>query len=87
MAIDLLAILQKSLDRALFLYIFIRGVQSSGVRVSVINVHIRTLYKLWQKNRAVLILFRTAKRIKSENTFRIKLDELQLKLAPFCTVA
>ena len=29
--IDLLAILQKSLDRALFLYIFIRVVRLSGV--------------------------------------------------------
>ena len=33
--IDLLAILQKSLDRALFLYNFIRKVRSSGVRGSI----------------------------------------------------
>ena len=31
--IDLLAILQKSLDRALFLYIFIHEVRSSGPKV------------------------------------------------------
>ena len=33
--IKLLAILQKSLDRALCLYIFIRKVRSSGVRASI----------------------------------------------------
>ena len=35
LTIDLLALLQKSLDRAIFLYIFIRDVRSSGVRASV----------------------------------------------------
>ena len=39
-AIDLLAIQQKSLDRALFLYIFINKIQSSGVRASITIVHI-----------------------------------------------
>ena len=34
-SIDLLAILQKSLDRALFLYIFIDEIRSSGVRASI----------------------------------------------------
>ena len=40
-AIDLLAILRKSLDRALFLYIFIREVRSSDVKASITIVHIR----------------------------------------------
>ena len=34
-SIDLLAILRKSLDRALFLDIFIHEVRSSGVRTSI----------------------------------------------------
>ena len=38
--IDLLAILQKSLDRALFLYNFIREVRSNGVRGSITIMHI-----------------------------------------------
>ena len=33
--IDVLAIQQKSLDRALFLYIFIREARLSGVRASI----------------------------------------------------
>ena len=45
-AIDLLAILQKSLDRALFLYIFIHEIRSSGVRASITIVHIRKFYKM-----------------------------------------
>ena len=45
-AIDLLAILEKSLDRALFLYIFIREVRSSGVRAYITIVHIRKFFKL-----------------------------------------
>ena len=44
--IDLLAILQKSLDRALFLYIFLSEVRSSGVRASIAIVHIRKFYKV-----------------------------------------
>ena len=44
--IDLLAILQKSLDRALFLYIFLSEVRSSGVRASITIVHIRKFYKM-----------------------------------------
>ena len=43
--IDLLAILQKSLDRALFLYNFIWDVRSSGVRASFTIVHIRKCIK------------------------------------------
>ena len=45
-AIDLLAILLKSLDRALFLYIFIHEIPSSGVRASITIVHIRKFYKM-----------------------------------------
>ena len=41
--IDLLAILQKRLDRAL-LYIFIREVRSSGVTASITIVHIRKFH-------------------------------------------
>ena len=44
--IDLLAILQKSLDRALSLYIFIRKVRLSGVRSSITIVHIRKFHKM-----------------------------------------
>ena len=46
MAIDLLAILEKSLDRALFLYIFIPEVRSSGIRASITVVHIRKFYEV-----------------------------------------
>ena len=45
-AIDLLAIQEKSLDRALFLYIFIREARSSGVRASITFVHVRKFYKM-----------------------------------------
>ena len=44
--LDLLAILQKSLDRALFLYTFIREIRSSGVRGSFTIIHIRKFFKL-----------------------------------------
>ena len=43
---DLLAIQQKSLDRALFLYIFIHEIRSSGVRASITIVHIQKFYKM-----------------------------------------
>ena len=43
--IDFLAIQQKSLDRALFVYIFIHEIQSSGVRASITIVNIRKFYK------------------------------------------
>ena len=36
----------KSLDRALFLYIFIHEIRSSGVRASITIVHIRKFYKM-----------------------------------------
>ena len=44
--IDLLAILQKSLDRAIFLYIFILKIRLSGVRASNSIVHIQKFYIL-----------------------------------------
>ena len=44
--IDLLAILQKCLDRAIFLYIFMHEVRLSGVRASIAIVHIRKFYKM-----------------------------------------
>ena len=44
--IDLLAIQQKSLDRALFLYIFIHEIRSSGVRASITIMDIRKFYKV-----------------------------------------
>ena len=59
MRIDLLAILQKSLDRALFLYKFIREVRSSGVRGSITIMHIRKFFKLHHN----IVLFRIFPRI------------------------
>ena len=44
--IDLLAIQQMSLDRALFLYIFIRKVRLNGVRTSITIVDFRKFYKM-----------------------------------------
>ena len=44
--IDLLAILQKSLDRAIFLYILMRKVPLNGVGASITIVHIRKFDKL-----------------------------------------
>ena len=43
-SIDLLAILQKSLDRATFSYILIHEARLSGVRASISIVHIRKFY-------------------------------------------
>ena len=43
---DLLTILEKSLDRALFLYTFIHEIRSSGVRAFITIVHIRKFYKI-----------------------------------------
>ena len=40
-AIDLLAVQQKSLDQAIFLYNFIQEARLSGVRASITIVHIR----------------------------------------------
>ena len=46
LVIDLSAILQKSLDRELTLYIFIHEVRLSGVRPSISIVHIRKFHKI-----------------------------------------
>ena len=45
---DLLAIQEKSLDRASFLYVFIREVRSSGVSAPISIVRIRKFYKMLQ---------------------------------------
>ena len=60
--IDLLAILQKSLDRALFLYSFIREVRSSGVRASITIVCIRKFFKVHHNNVRFRFFPRIAKR-------------------------
>ena len=60
--IDLLAIQQTSLDRALFLYIFIHEIRPSGVRASITIVHIRKFYKMWQSIVRLRFFFRIAKR-------------------------
>ena len=60
--IDLLAIQQKSLDRALFLYIFIHEIRSSGVKASITIVHIRKFYKMLQSIIRLRFFFRIAKR-------------------------
>ena len=44
--IDLLVIHEKSLDRTLFLYIFIRKFRSSAVIASITIVHIRKFDKM-----------------------------------------
>ena len=45
-SIDLLAILQKGLDRAIFSYNFILEVRLSGVRALIAIFHIRKFYKI-----------------------------------------
>ena len=60
--IDLLAILQKRLDRALFLYIFIHDIRSSGVKASISIVQIRKFDKMLQNTIRFRIPFRIAKR-------------------------
>ena len=60
--IDLLAILQKSLDRALFLYNFIREVRSSGVRASITILGIRKFFKMHHNNVRFRFFPRIAKR-------------------------
>ena len=44
-SIDLLAILKKSLDRAIFLYSFIHEIRKCCVRASIAIINIRTFYK------------------------------------------
>ena len=60
--IDLLAILQKSMDRALFLYTFIHEIRSSGVRASITIVHIGKFYKMLQSIVRLRFFLRIAKR-------------------------
>ena len=60
--IDLLAIPQNSLDRAIFSYIFIREVRSSDVRASIAIVHIQKFYKMHKKIVRFRFFYRIAKR-------------------------
>ena len=71
--IELLAIQQKSLDRALLLYNFIREVRSSGVRGSFIIVHIRKFFKMHHN----IVRFRFFPRIakRSMGAFKRVCDE------------
>ena len=59
--IDLVAIQQNSLDRALFLHIFIRVARSSGVRASITVVHIRKFYKMLLSTDRLRFFLRIAK--------------------------
>ena len=60
--IDLLAILQKSLDQALFLYSFIREVLSNGVRASITIMDMQKFFKMHQNFICFRFFFRIAKR-------------------------
>ena len=60
--IDILAIQQRSLDRALFLYIFIHGIRSSGIRASITIVYIRKFYEMQQSIVRLRFFFKIAKR-------------------------
>ena len=60
--IDLLAIQQKSLDRALSLYTFIQEIRSSGVRASITIVHFQKFYKMLQSIVRLRFFFRLAER-------------------------
>ena len=60
--IDLSAVQQKSLDRALFLYISIHENRSIGVRASITIAHIQKFYKMWQSTVRLRFFFRIAKR-------------------------
>ena len=62
-----LAILQKSLDRALFLYIFTHEVRLSGVRASITILHIRKFYKMLSNIVRSRFFFRIAKRSMARN--------------------
>ena len=62
LTIELSAILQKSLDRALFLYNFIREVLLSGIRASITVVHIRKFFKMHHNIFRFIFFFRIAKR-------------------------
>ena len=60
--VDLFAILQKSLDRALFSYIFTQDFRSSGARASIAIVHIRKFFKVYHNNVRFRFFLRSAKR-------------------------
>ena len=63
LALNSLAILQKSLDRAISLHIFIREARLSCVRAFIIIVRIRKFCKIYIMNqRSTQILFRIAKK-------------------------
>ena len=59
-SIDLLAILQKSLDRAIFSYNFIHEDRLSGVRASIAIVHIRKILLIVMKYRSIHIRFQNS---------------------------
>ena len=60
--IDLLVILQKSLDRALFSYIFIQDARSNGARASVTMVHVRKFFEVHQSIVRFRFFLRVAKK-------------------------
>ena len=75
--IDPIAIQQKSLGRASFLYIFIHEIRSSGVRASITTADIRKFYKMYQSIVRFRFFFRIAKRsIAFFN--RIPIDSLKI---------
>ena len=61
--VDRIAIQQKSLDRALFSYICIHEIRSSGVRGSITIVYIRKFQKIAQSIVRLRFFFRTAKKV------------------------
>ena len=76
-SIDRLAILQKSLDRALFLYISIQDVRSSGLRAFITFVHIGKFFKVHQNIVRFRFFFRVAERsiaVKYDLTDSLKLQ-------------
>ena len=66
--IDLLAILQKSLNRALILYNSICEIRSSGVRGSIAIMHIRKFFKLHHN----IVRFRFFPRIAKRSIVRMR---------------
>ena len=59
---DLLSFSKKSLDRAVFLYMFTRNVRVSDVRTSIAIVHIRKFYRTCHIIVRFGFFFRIAKR-------------------------
>ena len=74
--IDLLAILQKSLDRALSLYIFIHEVRSSGMRGSITIKHIRKSFKVHHNIVRFRFFPRIAKRSMSDKIILIEDEKI-----------